>query len=48
MVPSWLVTQVLIGMAKLLPKGKLVPQKDFGEMAFRDLKKRKMVGPGTY
>ncbi|KAJ8641658.1 hypothetical protein MRB53_018352 [Persea americana] len=43
MVPSWLVTQVLIGMAKLLPKGKLVPQKDFGEMAFRDLKKRKMT-----
>lgn len=34
-------------MAKVLPKGKLVPQKDLAEMAFRDLKKRKMVCLGT-
>ncbi|XP_077243923.1 alpha/beta-Hydrolases superfamily protein isoform X2 [Tasmannia lanceolata] len=43
MVPSWLVTQFLKGVAKLLPKEKLVPQKDFAEMAFKDLKKRKMT-----
>lgn len=47
LVPSWLVTQILTVMAKVLPKGKLVPQKDLAEMAFRDLKKRKMVCLGT-
>ncbi|XXG73646.1 hypothetical protein AAC387_Pa07g2528 [Persea americana] len=43
MVPSWLVMQILVVMAKLLPKRKLVPQNDFLEMVFRDLKKRKMM-----
>lgn len=40
MVPPWIVTQFLIGVAKFLPKQKLVPQNDFGDMAFRDPKKR--------
>lgn len=43
MVPPWLVTQILIGVAKLLPKWKLVPQKDLAESAFRDVKKREQV-----
>lgn len=44
MVPPWLVTQFLIGIANILPRGKLVPQKDLAELAFQDLKKRKLVG----
>lgn len=43
MVPPWLVTQILTGMAKLLPRLKLVPQKDLAELAFKDEKKRKQV-----
>ncbi|XP_022865659.1 caffeoylshikimate esterase [Olea europaea var. sylvestris] len=43
MVPPWLVTQILIGVAKLLPKWKLVPQKDLAESAFRDVKKREQA-----
>ena len=43
MVPPLLVKQVLIGLAKFLPKAKLVPQKDLAEAAFRELKKREMV-----
>ncbi|KAL5743299.1 hypothetical protein ACOSQ2_026415 [Xanthoceras sorbifolium] len=43
MVPPWLVKQMLIGVAHILPKQKLVPQKDLAEAAFRDLEKRKMA-----
>ncbi|XP_062107365.1 caffeoylshikimate esterase isoform X2 [Humulus lupulus] len=43
MYPPVLVTQILIGLAKVLPKMKLVPQKDLAEVAFRDLKKRKLT-----
>ena len=43
MVPPWLLTQILIGVAKFLPKQKLVPQKDLAEMAFRDLNNREKV-----
>ncbi|OIW17567.1 hypothetical protein TanjilG_08845 [Lupinus angustifolius] len=43
MVPPKFLTQVLIGMANVLPKLKLVPQKDLAEAAFRDLKKREMT-----
>ncbi|XP_061359261.1 caffeoylshikimate esterase isoform X2 [Gastrolobium bilobum] len=38
MVPPKLVTQILIGLAKVLPKHKLVPQKDLAEAAFREKK----------
>lgn len=41
-VPSWPVQQFLIGVAKFLPKGKLVPQKDLADLAFKDVDKRKM------
>ncbi|KAJ0985748.1 hypothetical protein J5N97_004104 [Dioscorea zingiberensis] len=39
-VPPWPLVKILTGVAKVLPKGKLVPQKDLSEMAFKDLKKR--------
>ncbi|WVZ58003.1 hypothetical protein U9M48_008320 [Paspalum notatum var. saurae] len=42
-VPLWPVQQVLIVMAKLLPKLKLVPQKDLAELAFREKKKREQT-----
>lgn len=40
--PPWIVTQILMGLAKILPKLKLVPQKDLADMAFRDPKKKLM------
>lgn len=43
MVPPFLVKQILIGIANILPKHKLVPQKDLAEAAFRDLKNRELV-----
>ncbi|KAL2335275.1 hypothetical protein Fmac_016488 [Flemingia macrophylla] len=43
MVPPMLVTQILIGVASVFPKHKLVPQKDLAEAAFRDLKKREQT-----
>ncbi|KAH6803692.1 alpha/beta-Hydrolases superfamily protein [Perilla frutescens var. frutescens] len=42
-VPPWPLAQILIGMAKLLPKQKLVPQKDLAELAFQDVKKREQT-----
>ncbi|KAL6641615.1 hypothetical protein ACP70R_019796 [Stipagrostis hirtigluma subsp. patula] len=39
-VPPWPVQQVLIFMARLLPKEKLVPQKDLAELAFKEKKKQ--------
>lgn len=44
MIPPWLLKQILIGMSYILPKGKLVPQKDLADIAFKDLNKRKLVG----
>ncbi|OMP04752.1 Alpha/beta hydrolase-1 [Corchorus olitorius] len=43
MVPPWIVKQILIGVANVLPKQKLVPQKDLAEAAFRDVKKRELT-----
>lgn len=43
MVPPWLLVQILTGVAKFLPKQKLVPQKNLAELAFRDLNKRKQA-----
>nr|XP_043632159.1 caffeoylshikimate esterase isoform X2 [Erigeron canadensis] len=42
-VPPWAVKKFLIGVAKVLPKYKLVPQKDLGDMAFRDPKKKPLT-----
>jgi len=41
--PPQKVLQVLKFLSRLLPKQKLFPQKDISELAFRDLKKRKMA-----
>lgn len=41
--PSWPLKQILIGIAHIFPKQKLVPQQDLAELAFRDIKKRKMA-----
>jgi len=43
MVPPKLLTNLLIGLSNVLPKHKLVPNKDLAEAAFRDLKKREQV-----
>jgi caffeoylshikimate esterase len=42
-IPPWPVQQVLIFMARLLPKEKLVPQKDLAELAFKEKKKQEQV-----
>uniref|UniRef100_A0A1D1YQS2 Monoglyceride lipase n=2 Tax=Anthurium amnicola TaxID=1678845 RepID=A0A1D1YQS2_9ARAE len=42
-VPPWPLVHILIGIAKILPKQKLVPQKDLAELAFKDLKKRQQT-----
>nr|WGU11331.1 caffeoyl shikimate esterase 1 [Crinum x powellii] len=41
-VPAWAVQQFLIGVAKFLPRRKLVPHRDLAEMAFKDVRKREM------
>ncbi|XP_010692985.2 caffeoylshikimate esterase isoform X1 [Beta vulgaris subsp. vulgaris] len=38
MYPPFILTQILIALAKVLPKSKLVPQKDLAELAFREKK----------
>ncbi|KAK2397569.1 caffeoylshikimate esterase [Trifolium repens] len=44
MYPHWLVQQILIGVAKVLPKTKLVPQKEeVKENYYRDMRKRKLA-----
>ncbi|KAG5134331.1 hypothetical protein JHK82_025519 [Glycine max] len=44
MIPHWLVKQILIGVAKVLPKTKLVPQKEeVKDNIFRDVNKRKLA-----
>ncbi|XP_018445351.1 caffeoylshikimate esterase [Raphanus sativus] len=43
MVPPPVLKQILIGLANVLPKHKLVPQKDLAEASFRDVRKRKLT-----
>ncbi|KAJ0243614.1 Alpha/beta-Hydrolases superfamily protein [Hirschfeldia incana] len=43
MVPPPVLKQILIGLASVLPKHKLVPQKDLAEASFRDVRKREMT-----
>uniref|UniRef100_A0A0C9RI82 TSA: Wollemia nobilis Ref_Wollemi_Transcript_18737_1355 transcribed RNA sequence n=1 Tax=Wollemia nobilis TaxID=56998 RepID=A0A0C9RI82_9CONI len=40
--PPWLLVQILLVIARIFPKKKLVPQKDLAELAFKDVKKRKL------
>jgi acylglycerol lipase len=51
MYPHWLVQQILIGVAKVLPKTKLVPRKEEVKENFcRDMRKRELVSvdPNKY
>ncbi|KAH9294009.1 hypothetical protein KI387_040787, partial [Taxus chinensis] len=41
--PPWLLVQILLVIARIFPKEKLVPQKDLAELAFKDIKKRKLA-----
>lgn len=43
MVPPWAVKKLLIGLAKALPKSKLVPQDNLADMAFKEIEKRALV-----
>lgn len=43
MRPPEPLAKALIMLSRVLPKAKLVPQKDLAELAIRDLKKRKQV-----
>ncbi|XP_050226379.1 caffeoylshikimate esterase-like isoform X1 [Mercurialis annua] len=43
MIPPWILLQILICIAHLFPKLKIVPHRDFVKMAFRDLKKQKLA-----
>ncbi|XP_065855406.1 caffeoylshikimate esterase-like isoform X2 [Euphorbia lathyris] len=43
MIPPWIILQILIGIAHLFPKLKIVPNSDFVKMAFRDLKKQELA-----
>ncbi|CAL9230483.1 unnamed protein product [Arabidopsis halleri] len=43
LVPPPVLKQILIGLANVLPKHKLVPQKDLAEAGFRDIRKREMT-----
>ena len=43
MTPPEAMIKVITFLSKVTPKAKLVPQKDLAELAFRELKKRKMV-----
>ncbi|CAA3021929.1 caffeoylshikimate esterase [Olea europaea subsp. europaea] len=43
MAPPVPLQEVLIFLSKIIPQAKLVPQKDFAELAFRELKKREMT-----
>ena len=47
-VPPWPLQQVLICIAKILPREKLVPQKDLAEMAFKEKRKQEQVGLCSY
>ncbi|WCJ25372.1 alpha/beta-Hydrolases superfamily protein [Euphorbia peplus] len=43
MIPPWIILQILIGIAHIFPKLKIVPNSDFVQMAFRDFKKRELA-----
>jgi caffeoylshikimate esterase len=41
--PPWALKQVLILVAKFLPREKLVPQKDLADLGFKERKKKDQV-----
>lgn len=43
MYPPWYLVQIMIALAHIIPRAKLVPHTDIAEIGFRDLAKRKRV-----
>lgn len=43
MYPPWLLVQIMIALAHVIPKAKLVPHTDIAEIGFRDIAKRRRV-----
>jgi hypothetical protein len=43
MYPPWYLVQIMIALAHIIPKAKLVTNRDIAEIGFRDLVKRKRV-----
>lgn len=41
MYPPWLLVQIMIALAHVIPKAKLVPHTDIAEIGFRDIAKRR-------
>jgi hypothetical protein len=44
MYPPWYLVQIMIALAHVIPKAKLVTHRDIAEFGFKDLVKRKRVG----
>ncbi len=44
MYPPWYLVQIMIALAHIIPKAKLVTHRDIAEFGFKDLVKRKRVG----
>lgn len=43
MYPPWYLVQIMLALAHVVPKAKLVPHTDIAAVGFRDLEKRKRV-----
>ena len=43
MYPPWIVVQILLTLARVIPKAKLVPGSNIAEIGFREPEKRKIV-----
>lgn len=48
MIPPWYLVKILIALAHIIPKAKLVSSNDIAEIGFRDLEKRKRVSSLFY
>jgi len=46
MYPPFILTQLLITLAKVLPQSKLVPERDLADLAFRE--KKELVSCSLY
>jgi len=47
MYPPWYLVQIMIALAHVIPKAKLVPHTDIAEIGFRNLEKRSRVSVYT-
>lgn len=48
MIPPWYLVKILIVLAHIIPKAKLVSSNDIAEIGLRDLEKRKRVSILSY